>query len=127
MIAQGVEGRIINIGSIVAIASAPLEVAYDASKGGVEALTRAMCLDLAPHRITVNSVAPGWIKTEMVAELMADGVETTSNPLRRYGAPEEVGAAVVWLADPSSAHVTGATIFIDGGQRAALAGNPLNM
>jgi NAD(P)-dependent dehydrogenase (short-subunit alcohol dehydrogenase family) len=126
MIEGGVEGRIVNIGSIVAVASAPLEVAYDASKGGVESLTRAMCLDLAPHRITVNSVAPGWIKTEMVEELMAGAEEGSSNPLKRFGEPEEVGSAVVWLADDASAHVTGATIFMDGGQRAALAGNPLN-
>jgi NAD(P)-dependent dehydrogenase (short-subunit alcohol dehydrogenase family) len=124
MIERGVQGRIINISSIVAVASVPREVGYDTSKAGVEALTRAMCLDLAPHAITVNSVAPGWIRTEMVEAMLAGADEGSSNPLRRYGTPAEVGSAVLWLADPSSAHVTGATIFMDGGQRAALSGGP---
>jgi len=126
MVRDGRKGRIINVSSIVAVASAPNEVAYDASKGGVEALTRAMALDLAPHAITVNSVAPGWIRTPMIEPMMTPEVERTCNPLRRFGEPEHVGSAVVWLADPSSSQVTGATIFVDGGQRAALAGNPLN-
>ncbi len=126
MVRNECHGRIIVISSIVAIASAPNETAYDASKGGVEALTRAMALDLAPYAITVNSVAPGWIRTPMVESIMTPEVERTCNPLRRFGEPEHVGNAVVFLADPASSQVTAATIFVDGGQRAALAGNPLN-
>jgi NAD(P)-dependent dehydrogenase (short-subunit alcohol dehydrogenase family) len=126
MVRNGCHGRLINISSIVAIASAPHETAYDASKGGVEALTRAMALDLAPHSITVNSVAPGWIRTPMIEPIMTPEVERTCNPLRRFGEPAHVASAVVWLADPGTSQVTAATIVVDGGQRAALAGNPLN-
>jgi NAD(P)-dependent dehydrogenase (short-subunit alcohol dehydrogenase family) len=127
MVSQGCEGRIINIGSIVAFASAPDEPAYDASKGGVEALTRAMALDLARYSITVNSVAPGWIRTPLIEPAMSPEVERTCNPLKRFGEPEHVGHTVVWLADPATSQITGTTVFVDGGQRAALAGNPLNM
>ena len=127
MVDRGCEGRIVNVSSITAVASARDEVAYDASKGGVEALTRAMALDLAPYRITVNSVAPGWIRTPMVESAMTPETEKTCNPLMRFGEPEHVGGAVVWLADPASSQITGTTVFVDGGQTAALAGNhPIN-
>jgi NAD(P)-dependent dehydrogenase (short-subunit alcohol dehydrogenase family) len=127
MVERECRGRIINISSIVAVQSAPQEVAYDASKGGVEALTRAMTLDLAQYGITVNSVSPGWIRTPMVEPFMTPEVERICNPLRHFGEPADVGNAVVWLADPASSQITGITIYVDGGQRAALSGNPLNL
>ncbi len=125
MIEHERRGRIIHISSIVALASVPNEPAYDASKGGVEALTRTAALDLAPHGITVNSVAPGWVHTPMVAEYMEEE-NPVRNPVRRPGDPADVAGAVVWLADPATSYVTGATIVVDGGQTAALAFNPQN-
>jgi NAD(P)-dependent dehydrogenase (short-subunit alcohol dehydrogenase family) len=125
MIRDGRKGRIINISSIVALASVPNEPAYDTSKGGVEALTRTAALDLAPHGITVNSVAPGWVQTAMVS-FMEGEENPVRNPVRRPGEPADVAGAVVWLADPATSYVTGATIVVDGGQTAALAFNPLN-
>jgi glucose 1-dehydrogenase len=120
MVAAGNGGRIVNISSTAGIGSVPNESAYDASKGGVHALTRAFALDLAPHRITVNAIAPGWIITPMIPEERVSGLVDYINPLRRFGAPRDVADAALWLADPASGYVTGTTIAIDGGQHAAL-------
>jgi NAD(P)-dependent dehydrogenase (short-subunit alcohol dehydrogenase family) len=118
-------GRIINISSIAAFASAPAEAAYEASKGGVEALTRSMSLDLAAQGITVNAVAPGWVVTPMIEERLSSELEERCNPTRRFGTPEDIAGTVAWLADPASSYVTGASIVVDGGQRGVLWGNAL--
>lgn len=122
MIAEGHGGRIINISSIgsggVGVGF-PGVAHYSAAKGGVIALTETMALELAPHGILVNTVAPGVIETDMTRAVLSDpaGREGTISriPLRRAGKPEEVAAMVTFLASRESSYCTGATFYVDGG------------
>lgn len=118
MSSLGRRGRIINISSITAFGSVPRLSAYNTSKGAVEALTRSMAVDLAVHRITVNAIAPGRVRTAMVETLPSSS--PTINPIGRAAEPEEIARAVVWLADPATSFVTGSTLVMDGGRRALL-------
>jgi NAD(P)-dependent dehydrogenase (short-subunit alcohol dehydrogenase family) len=121
MVRRGAGGRIVNISSTAALASVRHEIAYDASKGGLQSLTRTMALDLAPHGITVNSICPGWVLTPMVPpEFRTEEFAHQLNPVGRLGQPADVAGAVLWLADPATSYVTGASILVDGGQLAAL-------
>ncbi len=123
MVERGTKGRIINVSSINALASEPSCADYNASKGGVNALTRSMAFDLGRHGITVNVVAPGWVRSPMSAPYLTEEILTgrqVMNIVRRVGEPEDIGTTVVWLADPGSSYVTGATIVVDGGQSAML-------
>lgn len=115
-------GRIINISSIasgqvgIGIAGG---VHYAASKGGVIAMTEALAIELAPHGILVNAIAPGAIDTPMVRNPGATS-ETRDQmlagiPLKRMGKPEEVSALVAFLASDESSYCTGATFYVDGG------------
>lgn len=125
MVQQGRGGRIINIASIDAFRPSGNLVHYDASKGAVVMMTKAMAFELAPHGITVNNVAPGAIATpgtgmggagEAPEELKAqiEGVER-SIPLQRWGQPDDIAAAVLYLASGGATYVTGETIVVDGG------------
>lgn len=123
MVEQGRRGRIVNVSSINALASEPACADYNASKGGVNALTRAMALDLGRYGITVNAIAPGWVRSPMSAPYLTEEILAGThaiNVLCRVGEPEDIGGAVAWLADPATSYVTGATIVVDGGQTAAL-------
>lgn len=124
MVDRGCEGRIVNITSVSAVAAAGGSLSYDASKAAVASLTRGMALHLAEHRITVNAVAPGWTRTPMTEPYLTDDLERSCNPLGRVGEPEDVTGAVLWLVNPATRQVTGTTIFVDGGQHAALSGGP---
>ncbi|MEM1134020.1 MAG: SDR family NAD(P)-dependent oxidoreductase [Pseudomonadota bacterium] len=111
-------GAIVNVAS-VAIAGFPGQCAYDASKGGLASLTRSLCTELGPKGVRVNSVAPGFIATEMVAthpdlKKVADKF-TKSLPIARAGQPEEVANAIAWLASENASYVTGHTLYVDGG------------
>jgi glucose 1-dehydrogenase len=119
MVAAGNGGRIINTASIFAEVCAPGYVAYCASKGGVRMLTKVMAVELAAHRITVNAIAPGIIRTGI-----SEARLSTEEGLRRYqelvpwgrpGEPEEIAEVALFLASPGSEYVTGVMVPVDGG------------
>jgi gluconate 5-dehydrogenase len=116
-------GKIINICSIASDLGRPKIVAYSASKGGLRMLTRALAVELAPFNIQVNGITPGFFRTEMNADLVADRefsawVERRT-PAGRWGEPPEVAGAVVFLASPAADYVTGHLLAVDGGFTAA--------
>lgn len=89
-------------------------VAYDASKGGIEAMTRAMALDLAPYGIRVNAIVPGLIRTYDISEEAA-AERGTVVPMGRLGSPEDIAGPTVFLATEDARYMTGATVAVDGG------------
>src|SRR3954468_22457076 len=116
MLAAG-GGSIVNIGSGSNLVPFPQLVAYTASKGGIQMLTKVAALALGPHRIRVNCVAPGAILTERTSHELPDyaGQFAAITPLGRVGMPEDVADAVVFLASDASRFITGQTIMVDGG------------
>jgi len=118
MVAAGRPGSIINIASGAALRGSPRGVHYVASKGGVLSLTRAMALELAPHRIRVNAIAPGLTDTAQprYGSSEAEIAETAlSIPLGRMAQPLEVARAAVFLASENAGFVTGQTLHVNGG------------
>ncbi len=110
-------GRIINIGSVWGRLGASCEVHYSAAKAGLRGLTSALAKELGPSGITVNCVEPGVIDTDMNAHLSAEDMAALrdATPLCRLGTPDEVAAAVAFLASDDAAFITGATLPVDGG------------
>jgi glucose 1-dehydrogenase len=119
MVAQGDPGRIINVSSVHEDLAMPTNSPYCATKGGVRMLMRTLAVELAPHEITVNNIAPGAIDTPMDAPLKQDPdlmKELLSEiPLGRMGKPEDVANMALFLASEASSYVTGSTLFVDGG------------
>lgn len=110
-------GRIINVSSVVGLMGNAGQANYAAAKGGVEGFTRALARELGSRNITVNSVAPGFIQTDMTDEL-ADAQRDallSQIPLGRLGQASEIASAVCWLASDGAAYVTGTTINVNGG------------
>lgn len=110
-------GSIVNISSTAAEFAARGQVNYAASKGGIDALTRALAKELAPRKIRVNAVAPGMIETDMsqvVRGVAGDQIKSVV-PLRRIGTPQEVAHVVAFLASDEAAYLTGQVLRVDGG------------
>ena len=110
-------GRIVNVTSVVGFAGNAGQVNYAAAKAGIVGFTRALARELGGRSITVNAVAPGFIDTDMTRDL---GSEQRARmleqiPLGRLGAPEEIAAAVTFLASPDAAYITGETLHVNGG------------
>jgi NAD(P)-dependent dehydrogenase (short-subunit alcohol dehydrogenase family) len=128
MIAQATGGAIINLGSVFGQQGVSNGAAYCASKAGVTLLTHSLALELAPHRIRVNTIAPGHMATDMHWEELRSRAASrcttfdeqvakarASVPLGRHGTGEDVAGAVMWLASADAAYVTGQTIGVNGG------------
>jgi 2-deoxy-D-gluconate 3-dehydrogenase len=118
-LAAGCGGRIINIASMLSFQGGIRVVAYTAAKSAILGLTRALANELAPHGINVNAIAPGYISTENTAALRADGARNRSIleriPAGRWGEPDDLVGAAVFLASPAAAYVQGTVLAVDGG------------
>ena len=110
-------GRLIFISSVVGLSGAPGQVNYAASKAGLVGLARSIARELGSRHITANVVAPGFVETDMTAELPPARRQEilASIPLGRFATPEEVAGVVTFLAGPAGAYLTGAIIPVDGG------------
>lgn len=108
-------GRIINISSVSGIMGNAGQANYSASKAGVIGLTKSVARELASRGITCNAVAPGFIQTDMTENLGDNNLLLNSIPLGRMGKPEDIAAAVAFLASDSAAYITGEVLKVDGG------------
>lgn len=110
-------GRIINVSSVWGISGASCEVAYSASKGGVNAFTKALAKELAPSGVTVNAVAPGAVNTAMLNNMQEEELRVLADeiPAGRLALPDEVASLVYFLALPESGYITGQVISPNGG------------
>jgi NAD(P)-dependent dehydrogenase (short-subunit alcohol dehydrogenase family) len=118
MIDGGRGGRIVNVTSVLAFVALDGGGAYGAAKAGLELLTKVLALELAPHAIKVNAVAPGHTATPMnygPADLEAATIERPVIPAARAAAPDEIAAAIAFLASPAASYATGASLLVDGG------------
>jgi 2-dehydro-3-deoxy-D-gluconate 5-dehydrogenase len=119
MIDRGDGGKIVNISSLLAFQGGITVPGYAAAKGGVGQLTKALANEWAAHRINVNAIAPGYMETDNTAALRADATRfrqiTERIPAGRWGRPEDLGGAVVFLASAASDYVHGHLLVVDGG------------
>jgi gluconate 5-dehydrogenase len=117
-------GKIINIGSVTSEVARPTIAPYAASKGAIKLLTRAMAAEWAPHGIQANAIGPGYMLTDMNQALIADEAfnawVTSRAPARRWGKPQELVGAAIFLASAASDYVNGQIIYVDGGMLAVM-------
>ena len=110
-------GRIINISSVVGLMGNAGQCNYAASKAGLIGFTKSLAKELAPRGITVNAIAPGFIQTDMTAQLAEEWKQTLLQqiPLGRFGEPEDIAQAALFLAGPGGRYITGQVLIVDGG------------
>ena len=121
MVKQGGGGAIVNMSSVNARLAIASIASYNASKGGIDQLTRVMALALADHAIRVNGVAPGTVATELAAKAVLTSEEAKARimsrtPMRRLGAPAEIAGVVAFLLSDAASYMTGDTLLVDGGR-----------
>jgi NAD(P)-dependent dehydrogenase (short-subunit alcohol dehydrogenase family) len=116
-------GSVINIASMLAFFGSGYAPAYSASKGGVAQLTKSLAIAWAPNGVRVNAIAPGWIETALTAPLVADPTKREAivarTPLGRWGKPEDIAGAAIFLASPAATFITGVVLPVDGGYSVA--------
>lgn len=116
---SGGGGAIVNVSSTAAIRGEAFHAHYAASKGALNALTKSLAVELAPDNIRVNAVAPGWVDTDMCAEVFGDAEfkhrVLESIPLRRIPPPEDIAGPILFLASDLARHITGAVLSVNGG------------
>ncbi|MCW3041329.1 MAG: hypothetical protein JWM31_3234 [Solirubrobacterales bacterium] len=116
MVAGG-GGAIVNVGSIYALKGSPSAISYAATKGALRQMTRSAAIELAPDGIRVNAVHPGFVDTPMIrggGHRVREAV-VAATPMRRVARPEEIAAAITFLASPDASFITGADLVVDGG------------
>ena len=123
MVAAKTRGAIVNMSSVNGVLAIPGIASYNASKGGVNQLTRAMALALADHGIRVNAVAPGTIATELARQAVLGSDEAKARilsrtPLKRLGEPAEIAAVCAFLVSSAASYMTGEIVYVDGGRMA---------
>ncbi len=118
MVAQGY-GRVINMSSILSSIGLPNQTAYASSKGGIGGLTRVLAIEWAPFGVTVNAIGPTYFETELTRPLYEDPERrafiTERTPMGRWGQPNELDGALIFLASDAAGYITGQTLFVDGG------------
>jgi len=121
MVERG-QGKIINLASMYSYFGSGIAPSYSASKGGIVQLTKSMAVELAPHNVQVNAIAPGWIKTDMTAVIREnpdlsefDQMILARTPANRWGDVDDLAGATVFLASAASDFITGVTLPVDGG------------
>lgn len=117
---QNKSGSIVNISSMASQYGLPKVIAYSASKGAIESMTRAMAVELSPKGIRVNCIAPGFIATDMSAKALNNDPERKNKvlsrtPMGELGLPSDIGDAALFLANPESSYITGVVLPVDGG------------
>ncbi len=117
MMARRQPGHIVNVSSIVGIAGYRGLVVYSATKAGLDGITRALARELGPVGIVVNSVAPGYLRTEMTHGMTEENLEqiVRRTPMGRLGEPDDIARIVLFLTDPANTYLTGQVIVADGG------------
>jgi NAD(P)-dependent dehydrogenase (short-subunit alcohol dehydrogenase family) len=118
-IARGAQGSIINVSSVAALVGSPLQGVYAMTKAAVVSMTKTLAIELAPSKIRVNAIAPGFVDTKLASailkneDLLRHVVDST--PMRRHGLPDEIAGGALYLASDAASFLTGHTLVIDGG------------
>lgn len=110
---------IVAVSSVAAHIGTPHRLSYTAAKGGIEAIVRTLAVEWAPYGIRINAVAPGWVKTPMIARAIEEGRLDAStlehlSPFERLAEPVEVASAIAFLASPAASYISGTTLLVDG-------------